>query len=92
MKPIQFFSDDYLRESRKASPTQIAKFLDDYRKLHGDAKLQVDREPTKLISIRLPIRSLLKLKTLAKKKQIPYQTLMKQMIEAGIKFDTHLSS
>jgi predicted DNA binding CopG/RHH family protein len=85
MKPVQFFTDEYLKTSRKASPTQIAIFLDDYRSLHSGAKLRVAPEPTKLISIRLPIRILARLKALSKEKQIPYQTLMKQIIENNLK-------
>jgi predicted DNA binding CopG/RHH family protein len=85
MKPIQFFTDDYLEISRKSSPTQIATFLDDYRTLHAAAELRVDRGPTKLISIRLPVKILSELKALSKVKQVPYQTLMKQLIEKGLK-------
>lgn len=81
MKPIQFFSDEYLEICRKSSPTQIATFLDDYRSLHSQAKLKSSKGPSKLISIRLPVVTLAKLKKLAKEKQIPYQSLIKQMID-----------
>ena len=84
MKALQFFSEDYLKTSRKASPTQIANFLENYRQLHAAATLQVNRGPSKLISIRLPIKILLDLKTLARTKQIPYQTLIKQLIDKGL--------
>lgn len=56
-------------------------FLDEYRQLHSAAQLRVNREPTKLISIRLPVKTLLRLKKLSKTRKVPYQTLMKQMIE-----------
>ncbi len=85
MKPVQYFTDEYLATSRKATPTQIATFLDQYRSLHAEAGLRVEREPTKLISIRLPLSVLSGLKALSKAKQIPYQTLMKQMIERSLK-------
>lgn len=85
MKPVQFFSDEYLASSRKASPTQIAKFLDDYRSLQSAARLRVDRGPTKLISIRLPVKLLSLLKKRAKEKQIPYQSMMIEIIENGFK-------
>lgn len=87
MKTVQFFSDDYLAISRKSSPTQIATFLDDYRTLQSNAILRVDRGPTKLISVRLPVRVLSALKSLSKAKQVPYQTLMKEMIERCLKSD-----
>ncbi len=81
MKPVQFFSDEYLESTRKASPTQIASFLEEYRTLQAHAQLKINQGPTKLISIRLPIRLLAKLKALSKTKSIPYQSLMKQMLE-----------
>lgn len=92
MKPIQYFSDDYLAISRKSTPTQIATFLDDYRTLHSNAKLEPDHGPTKLISIRLPVRVLSALKSLSKVKQIPYQRLMKEMIERGLNSETELAN
>jgi predicted DNA binding CopG/RHH family protein len=84
MKPIQFFSDDYLKEARKASPTQIAKFLDDFRKLQAQAQQRQERDRTKLISLRLPLRILLRLKARAKAEQIPYQTLLKKILEDNL--------
>lgn len=88
MKPVQYFSEDYLQSASKATPTQIVKFLDEYRSLHGNANFQVAREPTKLISIRMGVRTLAKLKALSKQKQIPYQTLIKQMIDTGFERET----
>lgn len=84
MKPIQFFSDDYLKEARKASPTQIAKFLDDFRKLQTQSPQPKERDPSKLISLRLPLRILLRLKARAKAEQIPYQTLLKKILEDNL--------
>jgi len=84
MRPTQYFTDEYLQSTRKSTPTQIAKFLDDYRILHGNAKLEVTRKKTKLISIRLTVDILSDLKSLSKRRQIPYQTLMKQLLEQGL--------
>ena len=84
MRPVQFFSAEYLKNARKASPTQIVKFLDDYRRLHANAEFKGPREPTKLISIRLSVGTLSKLKSLARSQQTPYQTLMKKLIEDAL--------
>ena len=84
MKAIQFFTDEYLETSRKATPTQIAQFLEDYRKLHGQAEFRVDDGPTKLISLRLPLKMLAQLKALSKSKHTPYQSLMKQMLAKAL--------
>lgn len=84
MKALQFFSDENLKMSKKYTPTQIAKFLDDYSKIHGSAKIRPTARPTKLISIRLPVENLAALKALSKTKQIPYQTLINQIIEEAL--------
>ena len=44
---------------------------------------------TKAISIRLPLVTLLKLKTIAEQKQIPYQKLIKLYIKKGLNNEKH---
>ena len=84
MKALQFFSDEHLKMAKKYTPTQIAKFLDDYSKLRGASELRPAGRPTKLIRIRLPLENLAALKALSKTKQIPYQTFINQMIENAL--------
>ncbi len=83
MRTIQYFSDEYLERMRKSTPSQIATFLENYRTLQGEEKTAV-REKSKLISLRVPTRLLSMLKEAAKKRQVPYQSLMKQMLEEAL--------
>jgi len=39
MRPVQYFSDDYLESCRKLSADQILRFLDEFAQLHGPALL-----------------------------------------------------
>jgi len=52
MKPVQYFSDEYLEECREMTPDQIVRFLDDFRQLHGHVNKQTSR--SKHISIKIP--------------------------------------
>jgi uncharacterized protein (DUF4415 family) len=49
MKTVQYFTDEYLRESRKLTPDQVLRFLDDFRRMHA-----VHEDPTRLISLKVP--------------------------------------
>jgi predicted DNA binding CopG/RHH family protein len=82
--PVQILSIPSLIKMKKASPTQIAKFLDDFRKLKTQSPQPKERDPSKLISLRLPLRILLRLKARAKAEQIPYQTLLKKILEDNL--------
>jgi predicted DNA binding CopG/RHH family protein len=84
MKTVQYFTDEYLESAKKATPTQIVTFLEQYRSLHDLASLPMPRERSKLISLRLPIRLLRKLKKLSAQKGVPYQTLLKKILETGL--------
>ena len=35
IRPVQYFSDEYLERCRKLSPADIVRFLDDFRRLYG---------------------------------------------------------
>ena len=39
MRPVQYFSDDYLERCRNLTPDQILQFLDEFRQLHGGVLL-----------------------------------------------------
>lgn len=73
-KAVQFFNDEYLEQCRSMSPTQILKFLDDYRKLHI--------EPGNLVQINLRVsKNILKaFKAKATKENIQYQIKIRELI------------
>ncbi len=86
MKTIQYFSDEYLRQCRHMTPDQIARFLDDFRQLHGNA----GRSRSKLISIKIPKNLLSTFKVRASLVGIPYQTQIKVLMKEWVeKQDSH---
>lgn len=76
MKPVQYFSPEYLKQCQKMSATDRLKFLEDFR------QLQDKRPPPKsrLISLRIDEALLERFKEKAKEKAMPYQTLLKNVM------------
>lgn len=75
MKAIQYFTAEYLERCREMSPDEIARFLDEFRRLHGKRKSR-----SKLISMKVPEDLLSAFKTRAKLDGIPYQTKIKRLM------------
>lgn len=48
-RAVQYFTQDYIERSKKLTPTEIADFLEDYRKVFS-----LDEGKKKLISMRVP--------------------------------------
>jgi predicted DNA binding CopG/RHH family protein len=82
MKPVQYFSDDYLEQCKKMTPDQIVRFLDDFRQLHGHATKQTAR--SKLISIKIPENLLNFFKKQAALAGTPYQTQIKALMKEWV--------
>ncbi len=74
MKPVQYFSDEYLEHCKKMTPLQIVGFLENYR------NLLEKKEPSILISIKIPKTVLDDFKFRCKKNQVKYQTQIKQLM------------
>lgn len=82
-KALQMFTDDYLENCKKMSSHEILKFLDDFRKLHGNPKSKL---PSKLISIKIPPELLSVFKKKSELLGIPYQTQIKKIMQEWISF------
>ena len=76
-KSLQFFSDEYLKSSKKLTPEQTLSFLDNFRQLHGHHQVKTK---SKLISIKIPENLLNAFKAKAQLENIPYQTLIKNLM------------
>lgn len=50
MRPVQYFSDDYIERCRNLTADQILQFLDDFRRLHGSALLAEKEQQRKFAS------------------------------------------
>ncbi len=76
MRPVQYFSDEYLKQCQQMSVKDRVQFLEDF------SKLQDRRSPRKsrLISMRIDEVLLDRFKAQAKSYGLPYQTLIKQLM------------
>ena len=78
MKPVQLFSIEYVDRCADMTPLQIARFLDDFRKVH--APQAEHRTVSKLISMRVPEDLLYAFKTQAQLQGRPYQAVIKELM------------
>jgi uncharacterized protein (DUF4415 family) len=76
MRPIQYFSDEYLERCRGMTPDQVIRFLDDFRRLHGGSPRQ-----SKLISIKVPEDLLEAFRHKARLSDTRYQTQIKKLMK-----------
>jgi len=79
MKPVQYFSDEYLEQCKEMTPDQIIEFLDDFRQLHGHRN--ETRSRSKLISLKVPENLLNVFKKQAALSGTPYQTQIKVLMK-----------
>lgn len=79
MKTLQRFSDEYLEQCQGMTPDQVIRFLDDFRRLHGNRPAA-----SKLISMKVPEDLLNAFKTRAKMTNTPYQTQIKALMKAWV--------
>ncbi len=80
MRPVQKFSDEYLERCREMSHHEIVRFLDDFRKIHGNR-----RSKSQLISIKVPEDLLNAFKAKARLCNMPYQTQIKKLMTWWLK-------
>lgn len=79
MRPVQYFSDEYLERCRAMQPDQIVRFLEDFRLLHGGPPPK-----SKLISLKVPEPLLAAFKAKAALGKVPYQTQIKRLMRAWL--------
>lgn len=83
MKPVQYFSDEYLEQCRNATPQQIAEFLEQFRLMQA----AVGNTKSKLISLKVPQDLLQTFRARCELEGLKYQTqikaLMKNWLQSG---------
>jgi len=84
LRLVQKFSDEYLERCREMSHDEIVRFLDDFRKIHGNRRSRKSR----LISIKVPEDLLDAFKAKAQLSDVPYQTQIKKLMTEWVK-DSH---
>ena len=78
MRPVQYFSKEYLEHCRKMTPEQILTFLDDFRLLHAAASAAPAK--SRLISLKVPEHLLATFKMKAQRSGVHYQTQIKRLM------------
>ena len=79
MRPIQYFSDEYLERCGGMTPDQVIRFLDDFRRLHGGSPSK-----SKLISIKIPEDLLTAFKQRASLSGTRYQSQIKKLMRQWV--------
>jgi len=79
VKTLQRFSDEYLNQCHGMTPDQVIRFLDDFRRLHGNRPAA-----SKLIRMKVPEDLLNAFKTRAEMANTPYQTQIKVLMKAWV--------
>ncbi len=74
MKPVQFFDDAYLEQSKAFSTEAILEYLDNFR------LMQQATDKSRLISIKVPESLLTSFRTKAELHQVKYQTQIKKLM------------
>ena len=80
MRPVQYFTDEYLEDCKKMTHEQILQFLDNFRKLHGFKT----SGKTKLISMKVEEDLLECFKQKCKQTNTPYQSQIKALMHDWI--------
>jgi predicted DNA binding CopG/RHH family protein len=81
MKPVQYFSDEYLAQSQKMSTKGILEFLESFRLLSQAGRT---KSRTKLISLKVDEVLLEAFKRRAGLENKKYQTLIKELMLAHL--------
>ncbi|MEO7386985.1 MAG: hypothetical protein ABIX37_08630 [Gammaproteobacteria bacterium] len=84
MRPVQYFTPDYLEQCRQMTPDQIIRFVEDFRRLHGAALQGAVRSKSRLISLKVPEDLLEAFKTKARLSGRPYQAQIKDLMTAWL--------
>lgn len=74
MKAIQRFSDAYLDECRRLPADEVARFLEDFRLMHGS------KSRSRLISLKVPEPLLRAFRSRCEAAGVRYQTRIKQLM------------
>lgn len=76
MRPVQYFTDEYLEQCKRMRPAQILRFLDEFRRLHSRA----GRSGSRLISLKVPEDLLEAFRAKARLHDVRYQTQIKHLM------------
>ena len=76
IRPVQYFSTEYLERCRSLKPIEILQFLESFRLLHGRGSAR-----SRLISLKVPEDLLAHFRRRCALEGVPYQTRIKQLMQ-----------
>lgn len=79
MKPVQFFSDEYLEQCRDATPEAILAYLESFRVMNDPSA------KSKLISLKVPKSLLESFRRKCELEEVRYQTQIKKLMEQWLR-------
>jgi predicted DNA binding CopG/RHH family protein len=79
MRPVQFFTDEYLERCQEMTADQVVRFLEDFRTLHASRPSR-----SKLISLKVPEDLLEAFRQRAELAGVPYQSQIKQLMREWV--------
>lgn len=79
MRPVQFFTDEYLEQCRGMTADQVIRFLEDFRNLHAGRPAR-----SKLISLKVPEDLLQAFRQRAELAGVPYQAQIKRLMREWV--------
>jgi predicted DNA binding CopG/RHH family protein len=80
VRPVQFFSTDYLEQCRGVTPEQALTFLEEFRLLQQ----QKGHVKSKLISMKVPEPLLAAFRQRCEIEGVKYQTQIKKLMQAWV--------
>ena len=75
VRPVQFFSDEYLERCRAMNPAEVLEFLESFRRLHGRVPSR-----SRLISLKIPEHLLDAFRRKCRLEGVRYQTQIKRLM------------
>lgn len=79
MRPVQYFTDQYLARCRGMTADQVIRFLEDFRRLHAQHPSR-----SKLISLKVPEDLLEAFRQRAELAGVPYQSQIKRLMREWV--------
>lgn len=81
MRPVQYFSREYLKQTRRMSPEEVLQFLEDFRLMHEKPAA------SRLISMKVPEPLLAAFRFKCSERGVKYQTRIKELMTAWVQGD-----
>jgi predicted DNA binding CopG/RHH family protein len=79
VRPVQFFTDEYLEQCRGMTADQVIRFLEDFRSLHAERPTR-----SRLISLKVPEDLLQAFRQRAELAGVPYQAQIKRLMRKWV--------